>query len=127
MIEALTAADVVVCATSAQPPLSDSSVLSERVVVIAVGSHHPDAREIDTAWCARSLVIVEDVATAMRECGEVVQACQVGVLTSGSIVSMAEVVTGRVGHDMQAGPVLFKGSGMAWQDLVVAQSIVGTA
>ena len=102
MIEALTAADVIVCATSAQPPLFDSSVLSERVVVIAVGSHHPDAREIDTAWCARSLVIVEDVATAMRECGEVMQACHAGVLTSGSIVSMAEVVT-RAGGSRHAG------------------------
>jgi len=126
MIEALIAANVVVCATSAQTPLFDSSVLSDQVVVIAVGSHSPDAREIDGPWCGRSLVIVEDVATAMRECGEVVQACGAGVLTSNNIVSMAEVVTGRVGHDIQAGPTLFKGSGMAWQDLVVAQSIAST-
>src|SRR5262245_20785371 len=127
MIEALTAADVVVCATSAQTPLFDSSVLSDQVVVIAVGSHDHDSREVDEAWCGRSLVIVEDVATAMRECGEIVQACTAGVLNSGDIVSMAEVVTGRVDYDIQAMPVLFKGSGMAWQDLVIAQSIVGTA
>jgi ornithine cyclodeaminase/alanine dehydrogenase-like protein (mu-crystallin family) len=63
----------------------------------------------------------------MRECGEVVQACRAGVLTSGNIVPMAEVVAGCAGHDMDVGPVLFKGSGMAWEDLVVAQSIVGTA
>jgi ornithine cyclodeaminase/alanine dehydrogenase-like protein (mu-crystallin family) len=107
----LTAADVVVCATRAQTPLFDSSLLSERVVVIAVGSHHPYAHEIDTAPCARSLVIVEDVATAMRQCGEVVQASRAGVLTPENILPVAEVVSRSGGHDIEVGPGLRDGLG----------------
>jgi ornithine cyclodeaminase/alanine dehydrogenase-like protein (mu-crystallin family) len=124
MIEALTAADVVVCATSARTPLFDSSTLREDVVVIAVGSHHPDASEVDTALCGRALVIVEDLQTAMRECGEIVQASQAGVLARTDIVPLADVVSGVAHQDMSRGPVLFKGSGMAWEDLVVAQAII---
>ena len=124
MIEALTAADVVVCATSARTPLFDSSMLREDAVVIAVGSHHPEASEVDTALCGRALVIVEDLETAMRECGEIVQASRAGVLARNDIVPLADVVSGVAHRHMNAGPVFFKGSGMAWEDLVVARAIV---
>jgi hypothetical protein len=34
------------------------------------------------------------------------------------------VVTGRTADSLATGPVLFKGSGMAWEDLVVARAII---
>jgi ornithine cyclodeaminase len=118
--EALGAADVVVCATTARTPLFDSALLSERVIVLAVGSHEPDVREVDAALCRRATVVVEDVATALRECGDVVLAIEEGVLTPDRLVPMRDVVRGTTA--VGDGPVLFKGSGMAWQDLVVAEA-----
>ncbi len=78
--ETLRRADVVVCATSARSPVFDSAVLSDEVVVIAIGSHEPDARELDTRLLARATVVVEDVATALREAGDVILAAADGVL-----------------------------------------------
>ena len=48
--EVLQSADVVVCATSARSPVFDSAVLRDDAVVVAVGSHEPDARPRST-WC----------------------------------------------------------------------------
>jgi ornithine cyclodeaminase/alanine dehydrogenase-like protein (mu-crystallin family) len=44
------------------------------VIVIAVGSHEPDRREVDTPLVSRAQVIAEDRETALRECGDIVMA-----------------------------------------------------
>jgi ornithine cyclodeaminase/alanine dehydrogenase-like protein (mu-crystallin family) len=119
---ALRVADVVVCATTARTPLFDSRLLPDSAVVIAVGSHEPDVAEVDAAWCGRATVVVEDVATALREAGDVVRAVAAGALDPAALVPMRDVATGRAGPT--DGPVLFKGSGMAWQDLVVAEAVL---
>ncbi|HZM80543.1 MAG TPA: hypothetical protein VFC19_32805 [Candidatus Limnocylindrales bacterium] len=122
--EALRAADVVVCATTARQPLFDSALLADRAIVVAIGSHEPHAREVDGQWCRRATVIVEDVATALRECGDVVQAIGEGALSADRLVPLKDAVGGTV--DMSNGPLLFKGSGMAWQDLVVAEAVLAS-
>ncbi|MDI3404755.1 ornithine cyclodeaminase family protein [Streptomyces cavernicola] len=116
-------ADLVVCATPAAEPLFDSSQLLDTAVVLAVGSHAPDAREVDSAFAARAQVVVEDPATALRECGDIVLPVAEGVLSTAQLLPMAAVVRGDLELDA-ARPVLFKGSGMAWQDAVVADAAV---
>ncbi|MDQ2796287.1 MAG: ornithine cyclodeaminase family protein [Actinomycetota bacterium] len=119
---ALRAADVVVCATTARTPLFDSDLLGSGCVLIAVGSHEPDAREVDAAFCRRATVVVEDLATARRECGDVAMAETEGALDGRSLVPMREIALGRT--KLEAGPVLFKGCGMSWEDLVVAEAVL---
>jgi ornithine cyclodeaminase/alanine dehydrogenase-like protein (mu-crystallin family) len=121
--EALRTADVVVCATSARSPLFDSSPLREDVVVIAVGSHEPDARELDASLLGRATVVVEDVATALREAGDVVLAIAEDRLTAADLVPMRDVVTGAVTLPADR-PLVFKSVGMSWQDLVVAEAAI---
>jgi ornithine cyclodeaminase len=116
-------ADVVVCATSARFPLFDSALLGEEVVVIAVGSHEPDARELDGRLLGRATVLVEDPATALREAGDVVLAVAEGALDADRLVPMRDVVTGR-SRAAAGRPVVFKSVGMSWQDLVVAEAVV---
>jgi ornithine cyclodeaminase len=123
--DALRAADIVVCATTARRPLFDSALLAGNAIVLAIGSHEPDAREVDAALCRRATVIVEDVATAMRECGDVIMAVREGALSVDRLVPMRDVVCGKA--VIGDGPVLFKGSGMAWQDLVVAEAVARAA
>ena len=91
----LRSADVVVCATSARTPVFDSRLLRDDAVVVAVGSHEPDARELDAALLGRATVVVEDVATALREAGDVVLAIAEGALTSRDLVSMRDVADRR--------------------------------
>lgn len=119
----LGAADVVVCATSAREPVVDGDLLADHAVVVAVGSHEPDAREVDAALCRRATVVVEDRATALREAGDVVLAVAEGALDPSELVAMADLVTGRWEPHGDR-PLLFKSVGMAWEDLVVASAVV---
>ncbi len=58
-------ADIVVCATTARTPLFDGALLSPQACVVAIGSHEPDARELDDEVFRRAeRVVVEDT----RDC-----------------------------------------------------------
>ncbi len=121
--DAVAEADVVVCATSAATPLFDGSLVRDGACVVAMGSHELDRRELDAGLMGRSLVVVEDVATALREAGDVVLALEDGTLTVDDLVPMRDVVTGAVTRRDDA-PNVFKGVGMSWQDLAVARGVV---
>lgn len=121
----LRSADLVIAATTARKPLFDSSLLKPSVIVIAVGSHEPDVREIDSAFLSRAQVIVETRASALREAGDVIMAIKDGVMTADSLLELADVVCGRAKINQEK-PILFKSSGMSWEDLVTARAIERT-
>ena len=121
--ETLRSADVIVCATSARTPVFDPTLVRDDAVVIAVGSHEPDARELDAALLGRAAVVVEDVATALREAGDVVLAIAEGAFEPADLLPMRDVVTGARTPPPER-PLVFKSVGMAWQDLVVAAAVL---
>ncbi|MFD1505977.1 ornithine cyclodeaminase family protein [Georgenia yuyongxinii] len=120
--DAVAHADIVCCCTSATTPLFDGALVKDDAVVVAMGSHFPDARETDDALVARAAVVVESRASTLREAGDIVMPVAAGVLTPDRLVTLADVVTSRAHLPVQ-GPRLFKGTGMPWQDLVVAAEI----
>jgi ornithine cyclodeaminase/alanine dehydrogenase-like protein (mu-crystallin family) len=120
--QALRIAHVVVCATSARSPIFDSALLRNDAVVIAVGSHEPDARELDAPLLGRATVVVEDIPTALREAGDVVLAIAEGALTPDDLVPMRHVLTGAITVPANR-PLVFKSVGMAWQDLAIAAAV----
>lgn len=121
-LRAVATADLIVCATGSAVPVFDSTQAREDVIVLAVGSHDPHRREVDTALCARAQVIVETRHTALRECGDIVMANAEGALGTDSLVPMADLICGRT--TLQSGrSTLFKSAGMAWQDVTVAAAI----
>ncbi|OSC69155.1 ornithine cyclodeaminase family protein [Streptomyces sp. WA6-1-16] len=112
-------AQVVVTATSAREPVLDGRLLSDEAVVLAVGSHEPDVREVDGALMGRATVVVESRETALREAGDVVLALREGALAPDSLVTLADLIAqGAVA--LADRPLVVKTCGMAWQDLVVA-------
>lgn len=120
--DAVRRADVIVCATSASDPVFDSADTKPDVIVMAVGSHEPGRREVDTRLAARAQVIVEDRDTALREAGDVVIAMAESGLRADDLIPMRDIVTGATAlrpHEA----VFFKGSGMSWQDIVVADAV----
>lgn len=112
-------ADVIVCATSAGTPLFEASDVRKDVCVLAIGSHEPERREVPPELMKESLVVVEDVATALREAGDVVMAIQDGALTESDLHTLKDVVLGEIEVDCSR-PRVFKGTGMSWEDLAVA-------
>jgi ornithine cyclodeaminase/alanine dehydrogenase-like protein (mu-crystallin family) len=121
--EVLRSADVVVCATSARSPVFDSAGLRDDVVVVAVGSHEPGARELDGALLGRAAVVVEDVETALREAGDVILAVAEGAVEPTDLLGLRDVLTGAVEVPADR-PLVFKSVGMAWEDLVVAKAVL---
>lgn len=114
--------DIVVCATSATEPVFDSSLVRDGACVAAMGSHEPGRRELEGQLIGRSLVVVEDVATALREAGDIVLAIEEGNARAGAFNDLAGLVNGRVLRTTDR-PNVFKGTGMSWQDLAVAGGI----
>ncbi|MEZ0089856.1 ornithine cyclodeaminase family protein [Streptacidiphilus sp. EB129] len=113
-------ADLICCCTTAEQPLFDGELVGADATVIAVGSHTPGAREVDTALVRRATVVVEEVGAALREAGDLLVPIDEGAFSAGQIAGdLDELVSG--GLILPTGrPRLFKAVGMAWQDLVVA-------
>ncbi|HEX6231546.1 MAG TPA: hypothetical protein VFZ63_00305 [Jiangellaceae bacterium] len=111
-------ADIVACCTTARTPLFSGDLLPDHAVVVAIGSHEPDAREVDDTTVRRSSVVVEARSAALREAGDVVGAVRSGALDADRLIGLAELVNGTV--DKPPGPRLYKSVGMSWQDLAVA-------
>ncbi|MGW0203881.1 ornithine cyclodeaminase family protein, partial [Nonomuraea sp. NPDC003201] len=117
--EALAGADVVACCTTAREPLFPGKLARDGGTVVAVGSHEPGARELDGDLIARATVVVEARAAALEEAGDLLIPIREGTITAGHLAgNLADLVAGRVVAG--TGPRVFKSTGMAWEDLVVA-------
>ncbi|MEO3870749.1 ornithine cyclodeaminase family protein [Nonomuraea sp. B12E4] len=117
--EAVAGADLVACCTTAREPLFPGKLARDGATVVAVGSHEADARELDDDLVARATVVVEARATAMREAGDVIIPMRHGTIPTGHLAgNLAELISGGVATG--SGPRVFKSTGMAWEDLVVA-------
>lgn len=121
----ITAADVVVCATSSGQPLFDASLIRPGTCVAAMGSHEATMRELPGELFSEALVIVEDYETALREAGDIVMAVAEGHLSDGRLNTLSDLVTGKVERDPERINV-FKGTGMSWQDLAVASGLTAS-
>jgi ornithine cyclodeaminase len=120
--DAVADADIVVCATTAADALFRAEDVRDTACVLAIGSHEPHRRELPAALLGRAGAVVEDVATALREAGDVIMAVAEGALEPDRLLALADVVTGRATVDRRR-PRVFKSVGMAWQDLVVAAEL----
>ncbi|MFI7702752.1 ornithine cyclodeaminase family protein [Nonomuraea sp. NPDC049480] len=116
---AVAEADLIACCTTAREPLFAGKLARDGVTVVAVGSHEPGARELDGDLVARATVVVEARAAALEEAGDVMIPLRQGTITTGHLAgNLAELIAGEVLAG--PGPRVFKSTGMAWEDLVVA-------
>lgn len=116
---AVAEADLVVCCTTARTPLFDGALVPDHAVVAAVGSHEPQAREVDGVLVGRAALYVEARVAALREAGDLLMA---GVTGADALWNLGELVRGEVPVPSDR-PRFFKSVGMAWQDLAVAAEI----
>jgi ornithine cyclodeaminase len=115
-------AQLIVCATTAREPLFDGTLVPDDSCAIAVGSHETDARELDSEIVARSQLVVEDTAVALREAGDLIIPIGEGRVDASALIPMRDIITGATPVD-QSRPRIFKSSGMPWEDLVVAAEV----
>lgn len=121
---ALKKAELVITATAATAPIVSAAQLREDAIVVAMGAHTADTRELAGDVFEGATVIVEDIAVALREAGDVVQAIEEGFICRTDLVGLKDAVrmqTERQGVE-RSGRVVFKTTGMPWEDVVVASS-----
>lgn len=116
-VDAVADADIVACCTASPEPLFDSGLLGGDAIVVAVGSHHPDRREVDSELVRSSFVVVESRESAGREAGDILMAGEPEQLIDATL---AELVSGEVAPP--DGRRLFKSVGEAWEDLALASA-----
>jgi ornithine cyclodeaminase/alanine dehydrogenase-like protein (mu-crystallin family) len=124
--ELVATADIVCCCTTAREPLFDGARVAPGATVVAVGSHEPEAREVDERLVGRASVVVEARSAALREAGDVIQAIAAGALDADALITLAALVRGDAELPGER-PRLFKSTGMAWEDVVVATALARRA
>jgi ornithine cyclodeaminase len=118
-------ADLICTCTTSDEPLFDGSLLAPGVHINAVGSHRPDARELDTETILRGRVVVEAREVALAEAGELAIPIADGAIDRGQVVAdLAETVRGASVRRSPEDVTVFKSVGMAFEDLAIARAIV---
>lgn len=119
-------AGIVATATDSLEPVLDDAALEDGVLVCAVGGYRRDMQEVPSAFTARARVVVDQVAGALREAGDVWIPLQQGLLDKADLVELGSLVA-RAEEGGDGGPsppwlgaTLFKSVGNAVQDLAVA-------
>ncbi|MDF1523091.1 MAG: hypothetical protein P1P87_09770 [Trueperaceae bacterium] len=117
-------ADVVTVATTSRTALLEGAWLRPGQHVDLVGAFMPSMREGDEAAVRRSQVVVDQVAAAQAEAGDLIQAAAEGWSWGDLAGDLADLVAGRLARADDR-PTLFKSVGLALEDLAVARLLVG--
>lgn len=120
--EAVAAADVISTATPSRAPLFSASSVRPGTHINAVGAFTPEMCEIPPETVRDAMVIVDDVAAAEEEAGDLLQADRV---PDGTV---ADLLAGR--HRGRSGPLevtFFKSVGIASQDVAAGAAALARA
>ncbi|MGH8872780.1 MAG: ornithine cyclodeaminase family protein [Acidimicrobiia bacterium] len=111
--EAVAQADVVSCATPATAPLFAGSSVGQGAHVNAVGAFTPEMVELPPELLDRAYVVVDDLAAAAAEAGDLIQA---GRSPNTTLRDLMAGTSPQIGEDV----TVFKSVGIAAQDVAAA-------
>lgn len=116
-------ADIICTATSSSEPVFDGNKVKNGTHINAIGSHTPEARELDTAIVAKSKFVGDSKEACLTEAGDFIIPLQNNEISAthfyaelGEIISGNQ--TGRISPDEIT---IFKSNGLAIQDAAAAK------
>jgi ornithine cyclodeaminase/alanine dehydrogenase len=117
--------DIICTATSSANPIFDGGRVREGVHINGIGSHTPNARELDSAIIKRSKVIADSYEACFKEAGDIMIPIEERVIDKTHIVAdLGEIVTGNKPARTNAAEItLFKSNGLAIQDAATAKLV----
>lgn len=118
---AVRGADVVVAVTASPTPVVENDWVNDGAHVIAVGACLPTQRELDPALVARSRLVVDSHAAALKEAGDVVMGIAEGRWTSDHISAELGELPVR-NNDREI--TIFKSLGLAVEDIFAAHLVL---
>ncbi len=126
---AVKAADIVITASSSHDPVFDGDWLKPGTHVNNIGSHSPDARELDTRTVVRSKFVADLKEANLAEAGDILIPIEEGAVTADHIyASLGEIVVGeKPGRENDDEITVFKSCGLAIQDVSSARVVYEAA
>jgi ornithine cyclodeaminase len=122
--DAVRGADVITTCTASAQPLFDAASVADGAHVNAVGACVARKRELPGQLVGGSSLVVDDVAAAHAEAGDVVLAVAEGVGSWDGVVTLGDVLAERASP--RAGRLsLFVSLGLGVEDVAAAAAIVG--
>ena len=123
--DAVSAADIIVTATTSFEPVLRREWIAPGTHINAVGTYSPRAREIDSATMAAASLFVDRRESALNEAGDYLLAAQEGVIGPEHIrAELGEVLIGAAPGRITSDEItLFKSLGLAVEDLAAAAYI----
>jgi alanine dehydrogenase len=126
-IERACDADVVVTTTPSRAPVVMNAWIHEGTHINAIGADARGKQELDPAILRRAMVFVDDPAQAIHS-GEINVPITEGLLTLGEITgTLGEVVLGVKGREHAEQVTVFDSTGLAIQDLAIAELALKSA
>ena len=125
----LLAADIICTATSSPTPLFDGKKLKPGTHINNIGSHTPNARELDTATVQRSKFVGDSKEACFKEAGDIMIPLKEGSVTEDHFYAeLGDLVTGKKPGRTNAEEItVFKSNGLAIQDAATAKLIYDKA
>jgi len=122
-------ADIICTATSSSTPLFDGEKVRAGTHINAIGSHTPNARELDTAIVKRSKFVADTVEACLNEAGDIIIPIQEGALDESHIhAELGEIIIGKKpSRESDEEITLFKSNGLAIQDVATAKLVYDRA
>ncbi|MBI4522181.1 MAG: ornithine cyclodeaminase family protein [Deltaproteobacteria bacterium] len=115
--------DILVLATDSSTPVIDGKELKEEVLIITMGANQPVKHEVSGELIRRmDLVVTDDLPTAKTGSGDLIAACDAGILRWEEIVPLEKIV-GNGGPAQRPKKILFQSNGIADEDLAVARYV----
>lgn len=122
-------ADIICTATSSPEPIFDGGKVKPGTHINGIGSHTPNARELDVQIIKRSTLIADSREACLAEAGDIIIPINNGELTEDHMVAdLGEVVTGKYpGRKSDDEITLLKSNGLAIQDVAAAKLVYDKA
>lgn len=122
-------ADIICTTTTSPTPLFDGSKVREGTHINGIGSHTPNARELDTAIIKRAKVVADSYEACLKEAGDIIIPINEGAIDKSHMYAeLGEVVTGKKPARVNDKEItLFKSNGLAIQDVATAKLVYDKA
>ena len=121
--------DIICTATSSPTPIFDGKKVREGTHINGIGSHTPNARELDTEIVKRSKFIGDSKEACFKEAGDIMIPLKNGEIEESHFYAeLGEIITGvKDGRINDKEITLFKSNGLAIQDAATAKLIYDRA
>jgi ornithine cyclodeaminase/alanine dehydrogenase-like protein (mu-crystallin family) len=102
--------------------------LQPGMTVVSIGSTLPEQREVDVDVIRKAELIVADMVDEVsHDTGDLLAAAREGVVFSGKLHSLSDLIGGRLPARSPDGIAVYKSVGSALQDVVTAEMLLKRA